>query len=937
MSEDPALNLILDDLEDAGQIADPAEVLTRFMDWAASTGRPLYPHQEDAAEAIFNDSHVIASTPTGSGKSMIAYAAHLHALSRNQRSFYTAPIKALVSEKFFELVQLFGADNVGMITGDVSLNSDAPIICATAEILANQALRDGRDTDCATVVMDEFHFYADPQRGWAWQVPLLEMPDAQMVLLSATLGDASFFIDDLTKRTGREVAHITNAKRPVPLDFNYTLDDIPTLVKRLLDAERYPMYIVHFSQAAAVKTAQDLATTSIISRSEREAVTKAIQHVRFGPGFGKILSRLLKAGIGVHHAGMLPRYRRLVEQLTSRGLLSVICGTDTLGVGINVPIRCVVLTALAKYDGRRERHLSAREFHQIAGRAGRAGFDTVGYVEVQAPKHDIENHKRANKLQFGGRKGERSDGLGNRGAAAVSAAKDAKAAASKPAKPARSTSAAKKKGREGEVSWTAKTFDRLVSADPEPLRSHFTFTHAMVLHVLSGNRDAEQHLLWLATHNHDAPKESNPHLRELAHIYQSLIRAEVCEYVPQATDSRGRFRLTAELPDDFALNQELSPFALAAFDLLDPDDPDYALDMVSVVESVMEDPRPVLFAQQRAARDEAYAALRAQGADYDQRQAELDNITYPKPLEDLLTSAFATYRQTNPWALGYDISPKSVVRDMIEGAMTFSDFVSRYDLARSEGVILRYLTDVFRALRQIVTDDLRTQELVDIMEWLGEMIAAVDSSLLEEWQQLADGTWQGTSATDVLDDVGVEAARFSERAFGADASGRLAFSANPHALRRSVANAMWHIVEAIAVDDPDRLADANFPGWDFDEWDAAIGAYFDDYESLGIGQSARSKELLTIDSHPNDAAVADVFADLDDAVAGANMTALVDGKPLKTLVEGLASANRLWLVWQTLEDSAGDMDWYVVAAVDLAASDRAEKAVIYPLALGIRG
>ena len=336
----------------------PDSVFDAFAGWATKQGLVLYAHQEEALIEVVSGANVILSTPTGSGKSLVAAGAHFTALAQGRRSFYTAPIKALVSEKFFALCDMFGAANVGMMTGDASVNADADIICCTAEVLANLALRDGAAAEVGQVVMDEFHFYADPERGWAWQVPLIELPRAQFVLMSATLGEVSRFGADLTRRT-----------------------------------RQAPVYVVHFTQAAALEQAQALMSVNVCTRAEKDAIAETIGNFRFTAGFGRTLSRLVRHGIGVHHAGMLPRYRRLVETLAQRGLLKVICGTDTLGVGINVPIRTVLFTALYKYDGTKTRLLQAREFHQIAGRAGRAGYDPVGRVVVQAPEHVVENEK----------------------------------------------------------------------------------------------------------------------------------------------------------------------------------------------------------------------------------------------------------------------------------------------------------------------------------------------------------------------------------------------------------------------------------------------------------------------------------------------------------------------------------------------------------------
>src|SRR3982751_2704247 len=194
----------------------PDAVFEVFTDWATDQGLTLYPAQTEAVIEVVLGSNVILSTPTGSGKSLVATAAQFALLAaRNQpgagpsRVFYTAPIKALVSEKFFAAVEVFGVDHVGMMTGDASVNAGAPIICCTAEILANLALRQGSATDAGLVVMDEFHFYADPDRGWAWQVPLLDLSNAQFLLMSATLGDVRRFETELTERTGRATAVVS--------------------------------------------------------------------------------------------------------------------------------------------------------------------------------------------------------------------------------------------------------------------------------------------------------------------------------------------------------------------------------------------------------------------------------------------------------------------------------------------------------------------------------------------------------------------------------------------------------------------------------------------------------------------------------------------------------------------------------------------------------
>lgn len=892
-SATPTLNALLDSLipaSDPDYVPEPEEIYLAFSQWAEETGRPLYPHQDEALSQILDGRHVIAATPTGSGKSMIALAAHTASLARGGRSYYTAPLKALVSEKFFELIRLFGADNVGMVTGDSSINAGAPIICCTAEILANQSLREGEAMDVDCVIMDEFHYYADPQRGWAWQVPLLELPQAQMVLLSATLGDVSFFVTDMKERTGREVAVIEGAERPVPLEMEYVVEPIGELLQRLVQQHKAPVYVVHFSQKEAIERATSLLSVDLVPKSRKEEVAAALGSFRFGPGFGATLSRLLRAGIGVHHAGMLPRYRRLVERLAREGLLSVICGTDTLGVGINVPIRSVVLTSLVKFDGAKERHLTAREFHQIAGRAGRAGFDTRGYVIVQAPEHVIENAKALAKAGDDERKRRKI---------------------------------VRKAAPEGRVNWTDKTFERLRDAQPETMTSQFQVTTTMVLNLMERDGNPVAAMAQLLSRVHESEAMRRKHVRRAIDIYLSLRTAGVLTHVSSAqakADGRPRLRLAVDLPDDFALNQPLAPFALAAMDLLGVDSPEHTVDVVSVVEATLDDPRPLLYAQQRQARGEAIAAMKAEGLDYDERMAALEEVTWPQPLAELLAPALEMYKQSNPWIAEYELHPKSVVRDMVESAMTFSDLVSRYELGRSEGVILRYLTDAYRALRQVVSEEHRTEEVAALIDWLGNLVRAVDSSLLDEWEALgAAQAGRAELAAGILDGdrPGEDDSIGVERAFGADENGKVAFSRNLHAFRVAVRKEMFRRVELMARDDVEALGrlDAS-SGWGEDRWDDALARYWDEYDWIGTDMAARSIALAPLDEAPRPA---------DLAAAGVS----------ERLIEAFAKTGRtVWLATQVLQDPDEDHDWRLTALVDLTECDQADKAVIHLLNVG---
>lgn len=818
--------------------ANPGAVLDGLVEWLDEQGIRLYPAQEEALLGVMAGDHVIVSTPTGSGKSLVALGAHLAALAHGQRSFYTAPIKALVSEKFFDLCRQLGPDQVGMLTGDASINPDAPVICATAEVLANLALRHGRAAGPGQVVMDEFHYYGDPERGWAWQVPLIELRQAQMVLMSATLGNVARIAEDLRRRSGRDVSVVSSGTRPVPLEYRYARTLVHDTIEALSAEGLTPIYAVHFTQKAAVERAQALASAALASRPEREAIARAIVSTRFSPGFGQVLGRLLRNGVGVHHAGMLPRYRRLVERLCQEGLLKAVCGTDTLGVGINMPIRTVLFTSLSKFDGAQSRVLSAREFHQMAGRAGRAGFDQAGTVVAQAPEHVAENQKAEEKA------------AGN---------------------PALRKKLVKAKPPKGFVHWDEGTYDRLRRCDPEPLTSHFRVTHAMLLEVLD-RPDGCEAMKRLLTDNDEPRPAQRRHIRRAIAMYRSLVQAGVLERLdPPGPDGR-RVRVKVDLQDDFALNHPLSLFVLEAVPHLDRSSPCWELDVVSVVESTLEDPWAVLGAQLELLRAELLAQLKADGVEYEDRMEALRDLEHPKPLAELLYTVFDHYRDSHPWARDHNVAPKSIVRDMYERSMAFSEYVAHYKLARSEGVLLRYLSDAYKALDRNVPVGLKSEALVDITEWLGEIVRQVDSSLLDEWEALSL-PYQGLAAAEGPEPRGPAGAPPEATA--------PPLSANTRAFAVLARNAAFRRVELAARRDWDGLgaADGGAP-LDAARWRNAFTPYYAEHDSIGTGAAARSGALWQVTEH-----------------------------------------GRHWRARQVLEDPSGFHEWAMVFDIDLDGCD----------------
>lgn len=759
----------------------PENLLLAVLEWADGRGLELYPHQEEAIVSIFSGDNVVLATPTGSGKSLVALAGAFAMVAQSKRAVYTAPIKALVSEKFFEMVDALGADNVGMVTGDAAVNASAPVVVCTAEILANRALREGADTEVDLVVMDEFHYYGDRDRGWAWQIPLLELSKPNFLLMSATLGDTARLRGDLSDRTERETVLVAQAERPVPLDFTYRETTLLETIGELLDEGKQPIYIVHFTQKDATARAQSLTSLDVLDRDEKEAVKNAVGGFRFDTPVGKDLKRFVLAGIGVHHAGLLPKYRLLVEKLAQQGLLKLICGTDTLGVGVNVPIRTVLFTQLCKYDGRRVRVLNVREFQQIAGRAGRRGFDTAGSVVVQAPEHVVENKKAEAK-------------------AATDPKKKKKLVKRKP--PER-----------GYAHWDGDTLARLSAGQPETLSSSFTVSHAMMLNVLDRPGDGCAAMRRLLVDNHETRKNQRAHIRRSIAVYRSLIDADVLEVLDEPDEQGRPVRVNLDLQDDFRLNQPLSLFALEAIAALDRDAPDLAWQLLSVIESVLEDPMVILLAQLDRAKDALISELKRDGVEYEQRMEQLEQVSWPKPEADFLEAAFDVFRHHHPWVGRDRVSPKSVVRDMLEHAETFNQYVARYGLKRSEGAVLRYLTDCYKAMIQTVPVDIESAEFDDLTEWLGEMIRRVDSSLLDEWERLR--------APDDEDHP-------------VDPPPPANLTANRRAFSVLVRNEMFRLLTEIAHGRPGDLADD-------------MAAYWEEHNLIHLDADARSTEFIDID------------------------------------------------------------------------------------------
>jgi superfamily II RNA helicase len=828
----------------------PADaVLDRFVSWVASTGLSLYPHQEEAILHLLDGGHLVLATPTGSGKSLVATFLHFQAMAEGKRSFYTCPIKALVNEKFFDLCRLFGPENVGMMTGDAAVNRDAPIICCTAEILMNLAVREASPRADA-VVMDEFHYYGDKERGVAWQVPLLVLRQARFLLMSATLGDTKLVEESLAQLTGRAVAAIRGAQRPVPLEFEYRETPLHETIEELVSAGKAPIYLVNFTQRAAAEQAQNLMSANFSSKEEKAKITEALRDAHFDSPYGKELQRFLRHGVGLHHAGLLPRYRLLVEKLAQGGLLKVVSGTDTLGMGVNVPIRTVLFTQLCKFDGEKTAVLSARDFHQISGRAGRKGFDDRGYVVAQAPEHVCENRRLAEKEKATGKKQVK-----------------------------------KQPPQKGYVHWDRNTFDRLREKVPEPLESRFEPTFALLVNLLQSETTqvggGYGRLVEIIGRSHGNDYVRAKHRRLAAQRLRTLRAAGLVELKRIEGFRGGYLRPAPGLQRDFTLFHTLALYLLDTLPRIPPERETYALDVLSMVESILEDPDPVLWKQLDRARGQAVGEMKAQGMEYDQRMLELEKVEYPKPNRDFVYATFNEFAAKHPWVGAENIRPKSVAREMVEKFMSFADYVRDYELQRSEGLLLRYLSETYKTLVQTVPESYRDDALLDVITFLRATVRGVDSSLIDEWERLRDPTYQAAPVADARAVLGPPPPWADPRAFAARLRNEL------HALLVALARKDWEAARA-------ALTPASGAEWPKERLEAELAPYFEAHPRIDVTPAAR--------------------------------------RPNHTFVKELAP--RRWEATQQIVDEAGEVDWAIFCEVDLTGDFDRERPLLTLLRVG---
>lgn len=780
-----------------------ADLLDAFLQYASDKGLSLYPAQEEAILQIFDHNNVILNTPTGSGKSLVALAMHFLSIAQRKKSIYTCPIKALVNEKFLALCHEFGPEQVGMITGDASVNPDAPIVCCTAEILANAALREGANLEYADIIIDEFHYYSDRDRGVAWQIPLLTLENSRFLLMSATMGDTEFFQQKLSALTNKPSQLVKSDDRPVPLDFTYKDTPLEHTVEELLSAGKAPIYIVNFTQRECALNAQNFLSINFCSKEEKKEISNELKTVQFSSPYGKEIKKLLQHGIGIHHAGLLPKYRVLVESLAQKGMLKIICGTDTLGVGVNVPIRTVLFTKLCKFDGEKTGLLSVRDFHQISGRAGRKGFDARGSVVAQAPAHVIENLKQERK-------------------AALNPRSKKKLVKMKP--PER-----------GYVHWNEETFTKLQSSPPEKLSSRFQISHAMLLNVLSRQSDGCMAMKELLRNSHESDKSKERHRARAFQLFRSLLDRKIIEIIPPEDRLHTKIRVNVDLQDDFSLNQTLSLYLIDTLSLIDPMSEDYACNLLSLVESILENPTLILRRQLDRIKTEKMQEMKAEGLEYDERMEELEKLEYPKPNKEFIYRTFNEFSEKHPWVGQENIRPKSIAREMFETYQSFAEYIKGYGLERVEGLLLRYLSDVYKVLIQTVPFDLKNDEIDDMTAFFETMIKTVDSSLVDEWEKIKNPTWTTQQLEDdIQNDI-------------------LDITKNERAFIVLIRNAVFQLVRALSKQ---RYKDAidlihiseNHP-WTSESLRQKVNLYLEDHQNISVTPKARNTEFVRIKKH----------------------------------------------------------------------------------------
>lgn len=828
-------------------------ILDRFLDYVSEKGLSLYSAQEEAILALIEGHNVILNTPTGSGKSLVAQALHFNSLAQGKRSVYTCPIKALVNEKFMQLCKEFGPEQVGMVTGDGSVNRDAPILCCTAEILANIALHEGELAKVDDVIMDEFHYYSDRERGVAWQIPLLMLGRTRFLLMSATLGDTTRFEKGLTALNGKPTTLVANTERPVPLEFDYRETPLHETVKDLIDQGRAPIYLVNFTQASAAEEAQNLMSVDFTSKEDKKTITERLSGTKFSSPYGKDVQRFMKHGVGLHHAGLLPKYRVLVEKLAQEGLLKVISGTDTLGVGVNIPIRTVLFTQLCKYDGTKTAILSVRDFHQIAGRAGRKGFDDRGFVVAQAPAHVIENLKM-----------------------------DAKAKAD----PKRAKKQVKAKPPErGFVPWSKDTFEKLIGSRPEALESRFSVSHGMLLNVLSRTEeDGCRAMREVIRTSHESDVAKKAHRARAFELFRALVDRKIVEILPRRENSGRKVQVNVSLQIDFSLNHALSLWAIDTLALLDPESETHSLDMLTLIEAILESPDLILRKQLDKLRGQKVRELKEAGMEYDERMEELEKLEHPKPLREFIYQTFNDWSFVHPWVGTENIRPKSIAREMFETFQSFGEYVREYDLQRAEGLLLRYLSDVYKALVQTIPMAMRTDALDDIIEYFGAIVRGVDSSLVEEWERLRNPDLVGEARK-------LGAAAAAADALAAAEAERARRQGEDKVVRRRAMVEVFRWLRSLAVGDLEMVLET------MREW--ALGEEPADLEGA-------SWNLARIEA-------------LSKAYGEEGHTGLLtDTGARHAKFTEFSRVNAAWLIRQTLVDPDGHNDWVAVIHVERA-------------------
>jgi hypothetical protein len=703
---------------------NPADIELAFYErFLIARGIEPYPVQEQAFSRIFAGESVLVTVPTGTGKTLMAKAALYAALERGQTAVYTTPLRALTEEKYRELVDDFGADKVGFATGDYKVNRDAPIQVVVAEILWNRIFGERATRPADVVVMDEGHYFNEPERGYVWEQSVIGLdPRTQLVVLSATIGNPEEFCQwvYLTRRI--PMALVRSDERKVPLYHEYRESYLIDLVRELHEAGDTPAIVFVFGREQCFERARILKSCRrFTSDEERERVAAACEGVLLDRGAAGELRPLLLHGIGVHHAGVLPRYKQLVERLALERLVKFVVSTETISAGINLPAKRVIFPELRKVIRRQPRLLLPAEYHQMSGRAGRPQFDREGIALALAPEEVVQEIRKETKEAE--KSGRRPDAERIRKTAYAHARAQAQ--------------------QKGDLIWDAEAHAKLVAGKPAPLQSRTRITAEQILAIGLPDLAAEA----LPGADEAAPPRAPG---DPAYLHLNIVTVLDHLLLPDR-DKRDAHRLLAQLTDNLRalgvldehgrqvagqiIGQIRGVDGLFVYYALQQQDLTYE-GARALCEFLLEDETVWKIVRREAdekRRQWILARLRERRREEPQLQWEDVEEEYEKEFPRELTPIEKVHAEFTAALPHPELHGGKTAKDIFAIIETedlaFMDFVERYGMAHFEGNLFSYLARLAR-LARMLHEVTTLPELATLRDAITKRLAAVDERVL---------------------------------------------------------------------------------------------------------------------------------------------------------------------------------------------------------------